>query len=537
MSGGFAVAATEHWRPSLHFTPRRNWINDPNGLVWLDGEYHLFYQYNPEGDRWGEIGWGHAVSADGLHWQELPMALPASPAEYVFSGSVVVDAANTAGFAAPECPAPLVAIYTSVDRLSPSGGGLQTQHIAHSLDRGRSWRRWAGNPVLDLGLRDFRDPKVIWHAPSARWVMAVVVPHEQQVAFFASTDLKAWHELSRFGPAGPALHPPGDTSAQGAIWECPDLIELPHPDGVAAGGTAWVLKVDAFAGHPGGSSGGMVFIGQFDGTRFTPQGGDAGAAQDWADWGCDFYAAASWANLPSGQPPLWLAWASNHRYGQEAPTSPWRGQMTLPRTLALHQRADGRLQLAQQPLPALAACRGAPWTHAGQALRVQPLVLADAPAARCAELQLVLDPGQADEVALEVLAGASAGGPAGGQAAGQAGGQPGVATRIGWLRAGQRLYIDRSASGAVPVTADFSGRREAPLPLAADGLLRLRIVVDHGLVEVFAGDGVVCLTEQVFPPPQAHALRLWAAGGAAQLHQATVWPLQRQPGATAPAAP
>lgn len=505
-------AATPHLRPALHFTPLRNWINDPNGLVWLDGEYHLFYQYNPVGDRWGEIGWGHAVSVDGLHWQELEMALPATPAEYVFSGSVVVDAANTAGFATANCPAPLVAIYTSVDR---HDGGLQTQHIAHSLDRGRTWQRWAGNPVLDLGLRDFRDPKVIWHAPSARWVMAVVVPHDQQVAFFASSNLKTWQELSRFGPAGPALHPPGDTSPQGAIWECPDLIELPHPDG----GTAWVLKVDAFAGHPGGSSGGMVFIGQFDGQRFTPQGGDADAALDWTDWGCDFYAAASWANLPPGQPPLWLAWASNHRYGQEAPTAPWRGQMTLPRTLSLVKAPDGRLRLCQQPLPALAACRGTPWAHARQALHAQALVLADAPAARSAELHLVLDPDQADELLLEVLAG----------------GQGGVATRIGWQRESARLHIDRSASGAVPVTADFSGRREAPLPLAADGLLRLRVIVDQGLVEVFADDGAVCLTEQVFPPVDAQVLRLCATGGLAQLHQATVWPLQRLPDRTTPA--
>lgn len=518
-----STAETPHWRPALHFTPRRHWINDPNGLVWHDGEYHLFYQHNPAGDRWGEIGWGHAVSRDALHWQELPMALPASADEYVFSGSVVLDAANSAGFASAEAVArgrlPLVAIYTSVDRRE---GGLQTQHLAYSLDRGRSWTRHAGNPVLDLGERDFRDPKVIWHAPSRRWVMVVVLPQAQQVLFFNSPDLKAWTELSRFGPAGPVLHPPGDTSAQGAIWECPDLIELPRPAGAAHGGTAWLLKVDAFAGHPGGSSGGMVFVGQFDGRCFVPQGGDAESALRWADWGCDFYAAASWSHLPAGQPPLWLAWASNHRYGQQVPTRPWRGGMTLPRTLSLADDGQGGLALCQQPLPALAGLRGRPWVTAACALGPQPLTLADADAARCADIVLDLRPGGADRIVLSVL------GMPGGALAGAAGGAE--ATRIVWQRSTLTLAIDRSASGAVPDGADFSGQRLAPCPLTPDGRLQLRVIVDHSLVEVFAQDGRVCLTEQVFAPPAARTVRLWAEGGAgmtaASLLQADVWPLQ-----------
>jgi sucrose-6-phosphate hydrolase SacC (GH32 family) len=288
---------SESFRPRLHFAPRRNWINDPNGLVFdaATGLYHLFFQHNPFGDVWGHMSWGHATSADLLHWTELPLAIPEDERASIFSGSVVIDHGNTAGFGAGAW----VACYTGCLR-RPEGG--QAQEIACSLDRGLTWTKYVGNPVLDLGLREFRDPKVFWHAPTGRWVMAVVLPDERRVAFYASANLREWTLLSHFGPAGETR----------AIWECPDLIHFAAED-------HWLLKVDTFEGHPAGS-GAQCWVGHFDGTRFTPE-----TDAFWADHGSDFYAALSFAELPAGRAPVWLAWMNQHAYAKDTPTAPWRG--------------------------------------------------------------------------------------------------------------------------------------------------------------------------------------------------------------------
>lgn len=242
----------EPWRPQFHFTPEKNWMNDPNGMVYYDGEYHLFYQFNPFGDKWGHMSWGHAVSRDLVHWQHLPVALYEADAVMIFSGSAVVDWKNTSGFGAEGKP-PLVAIYTGHYTNRP----LQNQHIAYSTDRGRTWTKYAGNPVLDIGEKDFRDPKVFWHEPTQRWIMTVAWPVERKVRFYSSPNLKEWSHLSDFGPAGSTL----------GIWECPDLF--PIAVNTAPGQTRWVLIVNVGSGAPAGGSGCQYFIGEFDGTRFT----------------------------------------------------------------------------------------------------------------------------------------------------------------------------------------------------------------------------------------------------------------------------
>jgi beta-fructofuranosidase/levanase len=247
-----ANAPTEYWRPGFHFTPERNWMNDPNGLVWFEGEYHLFYQHNPFGDRWGHMSWGHAVSRDLLHWRHLPLALAEQPGYMIFSGSAVVDWRNTSGFGREGAP-PLVAVFTAHRTDRP----LQTQHIAWSTDRGRTWQFYEGNPVLDIGEADFRDPKVFLHEPTRRWVMVVAWPHHRKVRFYASPDLREWRHLSDFGPAG----------CVNGVWECPDLFELPV-EGVP-GESRWVLVVSVSEGAPNGGSGCQYFVGHFDGLQFT----------------------------------------------------------------------------------------------------------------------------------------------------------------------------------------------------------------------------------------------------------------------------
>ncbi|XVV07477.1 glycoside hydrolase family 32 protein [Actinosynnema sp. CA-248983] len=241
----------EPHRPQFHFTPERNWMNDPNGLVYHEGEYHLFYQYNPNGDTWGDMSWGHAVSPDLVRWRELPLAIPHDDTEMVFSGSAVVDHGNTTGFGTAEDPA-MVAIYTSHYKAD----GRQAQSLAYSTDNGRTWTKYAGNPVLDIGSREFRDPKVQWH--DGRWLMTVSLSVEHKVRFYSSPDLKTWTHLSDFGPQG----------AVGGVWECPDLFPLAvdgDPNRVK-----WVLVVNLSPGGIAGGSAAQYFVGDFDGTRFTP---------------------------------------------------------------------------------------------------------------------------------------------------------------------------------------------------------------------------------------------------------------------------
>ncbi|PPS73838.1 MULTISPECIES: glycoside hydrolase family 32 protein [Streptomyces] len=249
-----APAYTETYRPQFHFTTQKNWMNDPNGLVYYQGEYHLFYQYNPNGNSWGDMSWGHAVSKDLVHWEELPLALAHDDEEMVFSGSAVVDWDNTTGFGTKKNP-PMVAIYTSAYK----NGGKQAQSLAYSTDRGRTWTKYQGNPVIDIGSDNFRDPKVQWYAPTKSWLMTVSVSVEHKVRFYSSKNLKDWELQSEFGPAG----------ATGGVWECPDLFPL-AVDGDKKR-IKWVLVVNINPGGIAGGSAAQYFVGDFDGKTFTPE--------------------------------------------------------------------------------------------------------------------------------------------------------------------------------------------------------------------------------------------------------------------------
>jgi fructan beta-fructosidase len=262
----------EPYRPQFHFTPAKNWMNDPNGLVDYQGEHHLFYQYNPFGTTWAPtISWGHAVSTDWVHWRELPVAIPATNTVSIFSGSAVVDQKNTSGFGTSGNP-PLVAIYCVNYRTAsadPRDGsvipaGTQAEDIAFSTDRGRTWTPYANNPVINpvkdpsIDPTNFRDPKVFWYEPTQQWIMAVALSSQHQIRFYSSTDLKSWTHLSDFGPA----------NAIGGVWECPDMFELPVMDG-APSDKKWVLVVNLNPGAVAGGSGAQYFLGEFDGKQFT----------------------------------------------------------------------------------------------------------------------------------------------------------------------------------------------------------------------------------------------------------------------------
>jgi fructan beta-fructosidase len=478
----------ELWRPQYHFSPHQHWMNDPNGLIFDGGEYHHFYQYNPFGDQWGHMSWGHAVSTDLVHWQELPVAIAEDHRVSIFSGSVVIDQRNRAGFGAGAW----VALYTGCVGL-PSGG-RQAQELAYSHDRGRTWTKYMHNPVLDLGLRDFRAPKVFFHAGISRWVMLAALPAERCVVFFTSHDLKCWSETSRF-----AMPLPGDARS---TWESPDLIELP----VAGEGNTWMLKIDLFDRlDPGlsGRCGTRLFFGHFDGEQFSvdTQSTPAGGAR--ADHGADFDAALSWSGRPGW--PVWIARMNHRRYARQVPTRPWRGAMTLPRELSVVRGADGCLHLRQQPVPAVRGLRRERFEHGGMTL------------ARGQGRALL--PRRADGRALEIhLDGVEPG--AGWQLQLRAGGQE--LTRVGFDAALGVLYVDRANAGHVPGDdAGFIARSEAPCTPPR----RLRVWVDWASVEVFADDGSTVISAQIFPGDGSRDASLFAFGGEASFASVCVWTL------------
>lgn len=525
-----AARHTPQWRPQCHFAPQRHWVNDPNGLIWLPdppgalardggGEYHLYFQHNPFGIEWGHMSWGHAVSRDLLHWDERPVAIPEDARASIFSGSIVVDHHNTSGLGGGTTPAPLVAIYTECLR-RPEGG--QAQSLAFSLDGGETWTQHAHNPVLDLEMQDFRDPKVFWHAPTARWIMAVVLPNERQVVFYGSSNLRQWAELSRFGSA----------LANQGIWECPDLFALPIVDAAGAPRgqdgpprTAWLLKVDVFEGHPSQGSGARLFVGQFDGTRFVA---DALQPTPWADHGADFYAALSWANLRASpiQRQVWIGWMSCHRYAKHLPTHPWRGSMSLPREVSVHQTPLG-LQVRQVPVREWRAALGAPATlHACTSWSEDAAVVVDWPAAWAAPAfnQVPI----ACELTWRVQ-----GIDEGGLTLNLNGAMVSIARRcVGDSPPHWRVAVDRSTGGFVPAgDALYAQPRHVDVPALSGEGLTLCIVLDAASVEVFVGDGQAVITEQCFGHQALLARPMALSGSEARLDWSSRLSVRRVAGA------
>ncbi|MCG3122843.1 MAG: Levanase [Phycisphaerales bacterium] len=486
------------YRPAYHFTPPRNWMNDPNGLVYADGEYHLFYQYNPHGITWGHMSWGHAVSTDLLSWQHLPVAIPEANGVMAFSGSAVVDHANTSGLGTAATP-PLVAIYTG----HRPADGHQSQYIASSTDRGRTWNIYPANPVIDINSNNFRDPKVQWDEPRRRWTMVVALSEERKVRFYASPDLKTWEQTGEFGPAG---------SREG-VWECPDLFELPVANSPGAP-RGWVLIVSVGWGGPQGGNGVQYFVGDFDGQTFTPDPAWDASTPHWLEKGRDFYASVTWNDVPvlPGDPEprrILLGWMVNGEYAGSTPTFPWRSAMSVPRELALH-RADGAWCLAQSPVREIDAlrsrhCRTGPGDIPAVNTWIGQMSLRGA----CLDLSVTFrlaDTGNAAPFGLSVRKGET------------------EETRIGYDPAAATLFVDRSRPGNVGFHPAFAHRSATPLKLA-DGRLSLRVLVDISSVEVFADDGRTVLTSLIYPARASEGVELWSEGPGVRVESLECWQL------------
>lgn len=454
-------------RPYYHFTPPQNFMNDPNGLVFFDGEYHLFYQYNPFGIDWGHMSWGHAVSRDLLHWEHLPLALQEENDIMIFSGSAVVDWQNTSGFGIGDQP-PLIAIYTGHSQSE------QTQNIAYSTDRGRTWTKYAGNPVISIGSTEFRDPKVFWHPKSGQWIMVTVLADRHQVRFDGSPDLKGWTHLSDFGPAG---------MTDGA-WECPDLFPLPvegQPEG-----RKWVLKMDVQFGI-----GAQCFIGEFDGQCFISDEPTDQFIR--IDHGKDFYAAQSWSDTLDSR-RIWIAWMNNWEYARVSPAETWRGQFSIPREVHLMNGDEG-LHLIQRPIPELRKLRKERFRVVNADSSFANRLLAECKAELAHEIiaEFEID-NTASRFGFRVRAG------------------DGEATLIGYDSESQTLFVDRRASGDASFSGRFAGVHSASLP-PVDGKIQMHIFVDAGSVEVFGNAGMVVLSECIFPSEQSQRLEFFAEGG------------------------
>ncbi len=493
-------------RPRFHFSPERTWTNDPNGMVFFEGEYHLFYQDNPFGAKWGHMSWGHAASRDLVHWEHLPVALAEENGVMIFSGSAVVDWHNTSGFGKDGKP-PMVAIYTG----HYTGKPLQNQQIAYSTDRGRTWTKFAGNPVLDIGERDFRDPRVFWHEPTKCWVMAVAWPTHRKVRFYASPNLKDWKHLSDFGPAG----------ATEGVWECPDLFPLGFQ-----GKEKWVLIVNVSSGAPVGGSGCQYFIGDFDGKRFSldgspsktrvaiekSQGSSASAAKDaalWADYGPDFYAAVSWNDIPkSDGRRLWLGWMSNWIYANDVPTAPWRGAMSIPRELSLRATAEG-VRLVQTPIRELQSLRGEERRFNGGTMEeANAWLKQNVTSGYPLELSVEFEPASKGRQGLALFKGA------------------GEETIVGIDRVERRVYLDRTRSGNVKFHNKFPGVYAAPLAAAREGRVRLHVFVDACSIEVFVNDGERVVTALVFPSDNDRGVEVFSTNEGDRISGLDVWPLK-----------
>lgn len=484
---------TEKYRPQYHFSPEKNWMNDPNGLTWYDGEYHLFYQYNPYGIKWGHMSWGHAVSPDMVHWKHLPVALEEADSVMIFSGSAVVDPQNTSGFGTADTP-PMVAVYAG----NNTATGAQDVRLAYSTDRGRSWTKYKGNPVIDPGSRNFRDPKVMWYEPGQKWVAVVARSEDRKIAFYSSPDLKEWTHMSDFGPAA---------SIKG-VWECPDLFRLPV-DGDSAN-QRWVLQVDENPGALHGGSGGQYFIGNFDGQKFTLEDGSSTAPTGndkarWVDYGKDFYAVQSWSNNPDPARRLWLAWMNNWQYGQDIPTQPWRSAMTIPREVSLVSDSEG-IHLVQTPVKELQQLRGEGAHFADVEVKPGNTIL-DSLTGKSLEIMAEFELRDAAEFGILVRKGEN------------------QQTRIGYDTEKQELFVDRTHSGKSDFSEDFPGRHDGPLKPAGNRI-RMHLFVDWSSVEVFGNDGRISITDRIFPDPDSDGLQLYTQGGSVKLVSMDVWPLK-----------
>jgi fructan beta-fructosidase len=450
----------EPYRPQVHFSPMTSWMNDPNGLVYIDNTYHMFFQYFPDSTVWGPMHWGHAVSRDLLHWKQEGIALYPDSLGYIFSGSVVIDSANSSGFGT-KTKKPMVAIFTQHDPAGEKEGThfFQNQSIAYSLDNGNHWQKYAGNPVIKTpGLKDFRDPKVSWHAEHKEWIM--VLATGDRVMFYSSGNLKDWKKESEFGTG---------IGAHGGVWECPDLIPF-----VIDGKKIWLLIVSINPGAPQGGSGTQYFTGTFDGHQFISND----TLTRWMDYGVDDYAGVTFSN--TGKEKIFLGWMSNWQYAIKVPTVKWRSAMTIPRILGL--KKIGLHYFTTMTPVSMKSLSSSREVSGGNKIKLQVpyKIYCNIP-----ELH-----------AFTIICGNSSG----------------QELRIGFDEHKNAFFIDRTKAGKSDFDTHFAAVHYAPR-LAKSKVSDLTVILDNSSVELFADGGLTCMTDIFFPAQPLNEWRTEAKAG------------------------
>lgn len=450
----------EPHRPQIHFSPPANWMNDPNGMVYYEGEYHLFYQYYPDSTVWGPMHWGHTVSRDMIHWEDLPIALYPDSLGLIFSGSAVIDWNNTSGLGEGDAP-PMIAIFTHHDMEGERAktNTFQYQSIAYSNDKGRTWIKYEGNPVVENpGIKDFRDPKVIWSDKYSKWVM--VFAAYDKALFYTSDNLKDWTESGSFGIEG-------DTR----LWECPDLFPI-EVEGSEE--TKWVLITSIQKEGPNGGTATSYFIGDFDGNTFI---GDS-EEQQWLDYGTDNYAFVTWADIPdSDGRRLGIGWMSNWQYAQVVPTDKWRSAMTLPRELTLHIE-NGKYRLRSSIVREF------------EVLRNEQKII---------DTKVFTEPtdvvSEIDAAAFELLLNWET--PKSGLIDIKLSNDIEEELHIGYNVADQTYFIDRTFAGKSDFSEVFADYHTGDAAYHKESL-HMRIIVDQSSVELIADDGRLTMTDIFF---------------------------------------
>ena len=455
LSDTFDSSNRETYRPVYHHTPMYGWMNDPNGMFYKDGVYHLYFQYNPYGSMWANMTWGHSTSTDLTHWTYEGTAIVPDAWGAIFSGSCVVDKDNTAGFG----KGAVVAFYTSAK--STPWGDIQSQSMAYSLDNGKTFIKYEHNPILTSTERDFRDPKVFWYAPGKHWVMMLAVGQEMQI--YSSGNLKVWKKESSFGAM---------QGAHGGVWECPDLVELPI-EGTKE--KKWVLICNLNPGGPFGGSAAQYFVGSFDGKKFV---NESPTQTKWLDWGKDNYATVTWSNAPAGR-CIALGWMSNWQYANNVPTTQYRSANTLARDLTLY-RVGGELYLKSKPSPEIKKARveekKIPTFEVKGNYEVVSL-LADNKGAY--EIEMTIGNKGTSKIDFSLINEKD----------------EKVAMYYDVVR--KQFVMDRSASGIVGFSRDFPAVTVAPVRNTDQ--IHLRLFIDRSSVEAFGEEGEYVMTNLVFP--------------------------------------
>ena len=485
--------STPQWRPLYHFTPLKNWTNDPNGLIYINGVFNLYNQQNPFENKWGHMSWGHATSTDLVHWNHLPIAIPETidkDTTWIFSGSAVLDKNNTSGFCKTKnC---IIAVYTA----HQPNLEKESQYIAYSNDGGITFTNYKDNPVIDLHRKDFRDPNVFWYEKTKQWVMVVSMVNEHKVRIYGSPDLKNWNLLSEFGPQGYIK----------ANWECPFLIQLPVDNNTSK--QKWVLVTSAAGSERGIYE--QYFVGSFDGKTFTNDNpADTVLTLDYGD---SFYASIPWNNLPPGK-KIFVGWM----VPQAQETSPWRGQMSIPRDMSLRTTKEG-IRLYQEPTPVIKnnlarlssnndfELKNIRINGTGQNIFKGKNIHGNS---YWLEAELNVEPNTNAGFSIaekkdkdnKVIS----------------------ATMIGYDAVKQEVYIDRSKSGNEKLNA--KNERLTASVTETNGKIKLEILLDKSSLEVFVNNGEKVLTTYIFPVIGADNLSAYSDGGNTLMPALKFWNL------------